>query len=95
MIRNCILFGHTRRVSSVDAVGKVLEEVVPEDAGDTPEQMNVNIFFFEYFIDVGTCTAQLGSEPSHCAPLLVKRAFDKLSRMNHVCPCYIRPFDFP
>ena len=57
MIRNCILFGYTRRVSSVDAVGKVLEEVVPEDVGDTPKQMNVDILFLEYLIDVGTCTA--------------------------------------
>ena len=44
-IRNCILFGYTGEVSGIDAVGKIVEEVVVEDAGDAPEQVDVDILF--------------------------------------------------
>ena len=40
-----------------------------EDAGDAPEQVDVDILF---------------PEPGDGASLFVKRAFNKLSRMNHV-----------
>ena len=55
--RNCILFGYTREVSGVDAVGKIAEEIVSEDAGDAPEQVDVDILFPEDLVDVGTCAA--------------------------------------
>ena len=55
-----------------------------EDAGDAPEQVDVDILFPEYLVNIGACAAQLGSEPGDGASLFVKRAFNKLSRMNHV-----------
>ncbi len=45
-----------------------------EDAGDAPEQVDVDILFSEYLVNM------LGDGAS----LFVKRAFNKLSRMNHV-----------
>ena len=33
-IRNCILFGYTGEVSGIDAVGKIAEKIMAEDAGD-------------------------------------------------------------
>ncbi len=56
-IRNCILFGYTGEASGVDAVGKIAEEIVSEDAGDAPEQVDVDILFPEDLVDVGTCAA--------------------------------------
>lgn len=56
-IRNCILFGYTLTVARTDAVGKVAEEIVIEDAGDAPEQVYVNILFMEYLVDIGACAA--------------------------------------
>lgn len=56
-IRNCILFGYTRSVTRTDAVGKVAEEIVVEDAGDAPEQVDVNILFMKYLVDIGACAA--------------------------------------
>ena len=50
-----------------------------EDAGDAPEQVDVDILFPEYLVNIGAC-----SEPGDGASLFVKRAFNKLSRMNHV-----------
>ena len=55
-----------------------------EDAGDAPEQVDVDILFPEDLVDVGTCAAELTGEPGNSTSLFVKRAFDKLSRMNHV-----------
>ena len=52
-IRNCILFGYTGGAARTDAV----EEVVVEDAGDAPEQVDVDILFPEDLVDVGTCAA--------------------------------------
>lgn len=34
-----------------------MEEVVVEDAGDAPEQVDVDILFPENLVDVGTCAA--------------------------------------
>ena len=55
--RNCILFGYTREVSGVDAVGQITEEIVAEDAGDAPEQVDVDILFPEYLVNIGACAA--------------------------------------
>ena len=43
--RNCILFGYTGEVSGIDAVGKIAEKIMAEDAGDAPEQVDVDILF--------------------------------------------------
>ncbi|OFK49944.1 hypothetical protein HMPREF2815_05930 [Bacteroides sp. HMSC068A09] len=59
-----------------------------ENTGDTPKEMNVNIFFLKYFIDIWTCTTQLFSEPSDRTPLVVKCAFNKSSCMNHTIFIY-------
>lgn len=56
-IRNCILFGYTGTVTRTDAVGKVAEEIMVEDAGDAPEQVYVDVLFMEYLVDVGACAA--------------------------------------
>ena len=56
-IRNCILFGYTGEVSGIDAVGKIAEKIMAEDAGDAPEQGDVDILFPEDLVDVGTCAA--------------------------------------
>ena len=56
-IRNCILFGYTGEASGVDAVGQITEEIVAEDEGDAPEQVDVDILFPEDLVDVGTCAA--------------------------------------
>ena len=56
-IRNCILFGYTGGAARTDAVGSIVEEVVVEDAGDAPEQVDVDILFPEDLVDVGTCAA--------------------------------------
>ena len=56
-IRNCILFGYTGEASGVDTVRQIVEEVVVEDAGDAPEQVDVDILFPEDLVDVGTCAA--------------------------------------
>ena len=56
-IRNCILFGYTGEASSVDAVGKIAEEIVAEDVGDAPEQVNVDILLPEYLVYIGACAA--------------------------------------
>ena len=56
-IRNCILFGYTGGAARTDAVGEIVEEVVVEDAGDAPEQVDVDILFPEDLVDVGTCAA--------------------------------------
>ena len=56
-IRNCILFGYTGEASGVDAVGQITEEIVAEDVGDAPEQVDVDILFPENLVDVGTCAA--------------------------------------
>ena len=71
-------------IKLVDRIGQVSEEVVIEDAGYTPKQLDINILFVEYFIDIGTGTTQLGSEPSDATSLVVKNTFDKLSCMNHI-----------
>jgi hypothetical protein len=34
-----------------------VEEVMVEDAGDAPEQVDVDILFPEDLVDVGTCAA--------------------------------------
>ena len=44
-------------VSGVDAVGKIAEEIVSEDAGDAPEQVDVDILFPEYLVNIGACAA--------------------------------------
>ena len=56
-IRNSILFGYTGEASGVDAVGQITEEIVAEDVGDAPEQVDVDILFPEDLVDVGTCAA--------------------------------------
>ena len=56
-IRNCILFGYTGEASGVDTVGQITEEIVAEDVGDAPEQVDVDILFPEDLVDVGTCAA--------------------------------------
>ena len=56
-IRNCILFGYTGEASGVDAVGQITEEIVAEDVGDAPEQVDVDILFPEDLVDVATCAA--------------------------------------
>lgn len=66
-----------------------------EDAGNAPKQVDIYIFFLEYFIDIGTGAAELGGEPCHGASLCVKRAFDKLSRMNHASAADVCPPGFP
>ena len=53
-IRNCILFGYTGEASGVDAVGQITEEIVAEDA---PEQVDVDILFPEYLVNIGACAA--------------------------------------
>lgn len=64
------------------------EKIMFENTGDTPKEMNVNIFFLKYFIDIWTCTTQLFSEPSDRTPLVVKCAFNKSSCMNHTIFIY-------
>ena len=56
-IRNCILFGYTGEASGVDAVGQITEEIVAEDVGDAPEQVDVDILFPEYLVNIGACAA--------------------------------------
>ena len=56
-IRNCILFGYTGEVSGVDTVRQITEEIVAEDVGDAPEQVDVNILFPEYLVNIGACAA--------------------------------------
>ena len=56
-IRNCILFGYTGEVSGIDAVGKIAEKIMAEDAGDAPEQVDVDILFPEYLVNIGACAA--------------------------------------
>ena len=56
-IRNCILFGYTGEVSGVDTVRQIAEEIVAEDVGDAPEQVDVNILFPEYLVNIGACAA--------------------------------------
>ena len=56
-IRNCILFGYTGEASGVDTVGQITEEIVAEDVGDAPEQVNVDILFPEYLVNIGACAA--------------------------------------
>lgn len=72
-----------------DAIGKVTEEIMTEDAGDAPQQVDVNILFAEYFVDIRAGAAQLGSEPGDGASLFLKCAFDKLSRMNHAILLFV------
>lgn len=55
--RNCILFGYTGEASGVDAVGQITEEIVAEDVGDAPEQVDVDILFPEYLVNIGACAA--------------------------------------
>ena len=57
LIRNCILFGYTGEASGVDAVGQITEEIVAEDVGDAPEQVDVDILFPEYLVNIGACAA--------------------------------------
>lgn len=45
--------------------------------------MQVDVFFGEDFVDVGTCATQLGSEPSDCTALVVECPFDEFSNVNH------------
>ena len=52
-IRNCILFGYTGEVSGIDAVGKIAEKIMAEDEGDAPEQVDVDILFPEYLVNIG------------------------------------------
>ena len=56
-IRNCILFGYTGEVSGIDAVGKIAEKIMAGDAGDAPEQVDVDILFSEYLVNIGACAA--------------------------------------
>ena len=56
-IRNCILFGYTGEASGVDTVGQITEEIVAEDVGDAPEQVDVDILFPEYLVNIGACAA--------------------------------------
>lgn len=56
-IRNCFLFGNIGEVPGIDAGGKIAEEIMVEDTGDAPEQVDVYIFFLENLIDIGTCAA--------------------------------------
>ena len=51
-IRNCILFGYTGEASGVDTVGQITEDV-----GDAPEQVDVDILFPEYLVNIGACAA--------------------------------------
>lgn len=41
----------------IDAVGKVAEEIMMQDAGNAPKQLYVNILFAEYFVDIGAGAA--------------------------------------
>ena len=43
--------------SGVDTVGQIAEEIVAEDVGDAPEQVDVNILFPEYLVNIGACAA--------------------------------------
>ena len=56
-IRICILFGYTGEVSGVDTVRQIAEEIVAEDVGDAPEQVDVDILFPEYLVNIGACAA--------------------------------------
>ena len=56
-IRNCILFGYTGGAARTDAVGKIAEKIMAEDAGDAPEQVDVDILFPEYLVNIGACAA--------------------------------------
>ena len=56
-IRNCILFGYTGEVSGVDTVRQITEKIVAEDIGDAPKQVDVNILFPEYLVNIGACAA--------------------------------------
>ena len=56
-IRNGILFGYTGEASGVDTVRQITEEIVAEDVGDAPEQVDVNILFPEYLVNIGACAA--------------------------------------
>ena len=64
-----------------------------EYARNAPKKMDVDIFLLEYLVYIGTCTAQLPSEPGNCAPLFVKCTFNELSRMNHAQSSYECPPD--
>ena len=39
------------------AVGKIAEKIMAEDAGDAPEQVDVDILFPEYLVNIGACAA--------------------------------------
>ena len=56
-IRNCILFGYTGGAARTDAVRQITEKIVAEDVGDAPEQVDVNILFLEYLVNIGACAA--------------------------------------
>ena len=66
-----------------DALRKVVEEVVPEDAGDAPQQSHVDVFLGEYLVHVGAGATQLHCKPSDRTPLLTERAADKVSDVAH------------
>ena len=55
-IRNCILFGYTGEVP-VLMLSEDRGKIMAEDAGDAPEQVDVDILFPEDLVDVGTCAA--------------------------------------
>ena len=54
-----------------------------QNAENAPQQVKVNVFLAKNLVDIGTSAAQLSSEPSDTASLLVKRLFYKPSYMNH------------
>ena len=63
-----------------------MKEVVTQNHGNAPKQIQIDVFFLEYLVDIRTGTTQLGGKPSDGSSLVVKCAFYELADMNHaVC----------
>lgn len=66
-----------------ESLGEVLEEVVLQDVGDAPEQLQVDVGLAENLVDIGAGAAQLPCEPGDGASLVVQGAFDELAGVDH------------
>lgn len=66
---SCV-FGRIRRQIGAGVpclAGEVVEEVVAQYSGDSPQQLDIDVFFVEYAVNVAPVAMELRREPCHRA----------------------------
>ena len=67
--------------------GIIFEKVVVKGDGDSPEQVGVQIFFFQDAVHVGAVGVQFIGSPRHAASLLGQFLTDDVADVYHSREC--------